>query len=571
MSGAAMTHSFDQQAHSEPAANLAPHQQRLPSGVREDFAAHLGADFDGVGLAPTANQVVTSAGVPVHDGITSSQPARAEDTLQRILGNPAVTRLFGVSADHGQLRGLASGFLPSGGQPLGPSTRAAMETRFGHDFSAVRVHTGAEATESAEAFGASAYSVGHDIVFGDGHAPGTPDGERTLVHELTHVVQQRTAGGGPPGPAHEREAHALAHRSPGAPLTVTMACQAGIPQFEDKAPSALPKLNLPDDWQKKIKEFKLAKGQKEDPGVQAANVEHDHTLALDYVNDFYLNTMKCLDFAKQAESTAIGEFTNTMSVPDAPNVTKEVVMSLLGVGFSAVGGWSVIERGMSKGLFAMKVWNMERQVGEKIGTPAFEALKKVAEPGERNEELGKFLSERAKEGVEAVKTGAEVGEKREAGTSAGETAETANKAAEKSLVDWGTHTAVAIQEKQMAKDHLAQLYKDHAYVWDSLESRVKDTLGQVPDAAAMGKHVLETAHKIELELYKERFSGERAPEIRVIQGGAGVYSRTLAGVPHAVVARIAELQGTWANDLAVGEWLGAKVITSTVHESGKFL
>ena len=54
MSGAAMTLSFDQQAHAEPAPIAAPHQQRLPSGLREEFAAHFGADFDDIGIAPTA-------------------------------------------------------------------------------------------------------------------------------------------------------------------------------------------------------------------------------------------------------------------------------------------------------------------------------------------------------------------------------------------------------------------------------------------------------------------------------------------------------------------------------------
>jgi hypothetical protein len=54
MSGAAMTLSFDQHAHAEPAAVAATQQQRLPSGLREEFAAHFGADFDDVGIAPTA-------------------------------------------------------------------------------------------------------------------------------------------------------------------------------------------------------------------------------------------------------------------------------------------------------------------------------------------------------------------------------------------------------------------------------------------------------------------------------------------------------------------------------------
>ena len=69
-----------------------------------------------------------------------------------------------------------------------------MESRFGHDFSQVRVHTGSEASHAAGAIRARAYTFGHEIVFGAGqYAPATEAGERLLAHELTHVVQQRAA------------------------------------------------------------------------------------------------------------------------------------------------------------------------------------------------------------------------------------------------------------------------------------------------------------------------------------------------------------------------------------------
>jgi hypothetical protein len=69
-----------------------------------------------------------------------------------------------------------------------------MESRFGRDFSEVRVHTGTSAAESARAVGAIAYTAGSDIVFGSGHyAPHTARGRRLLAHELTHTVQQDAA------------------------------------------------------------------------------------------------------------------------------------------------------------------------------------------------------------------------------------------------------------------------------------------------------------------------------------------------------------------------------------------
>src|SRR5882757_6950309 len=70
------------------------------------------------------------------------------------------------------------------------------EPRFGHDFSQVRVHTDAKASESAQAVNALAYTTGRDVVFGvDQYAPGTTQGQMLLAHELTHIVQQYTGYG----------------------------------------------------------------------------------------------------------------------------------------------------------------------------------------------------------------------------------------------------------------------------------------------------------------------------------------------------------------------------------------
>jgi hypothetical protein len=81
--------------------------------------------------------------------------------------------------------------LRSPGQPLDPSTRALMEPRFGHDFSQIRVHADAQASDSARAVNARAYTVGRHIAFASNeYAPDSIEGQRLLAHELTHVVQQ---------------------------------------------------------------------------------------------------------------------------------------------------------------------------------------------------------------------------------------------------------------------------------------------------------------------------------------------------------------------------------------------
>jgi hypothetical protein len=81
--------------------------------------------------------------------------------------------------------------LRRGGQPLEISTRAYMEPRFGQDFSDVRVHTDAQAAQSAADVNAKAYTVGQDIVFGLGeYTPSTNAGRKLIVHELIHTLQQ---------------------------------------------------------------------------------------------------------------------------------------------------------------------------------------------------------------------------------------------------------------------------------------------------------------------------------------------------------------------------------------------
>lgn len=104
--------------------------------------------------------------------------------------------------------------LRSPGRPLDPGTRAFMEPRFGHDFSQVRVHTDAQAAESAVSVNARAYTVGRDIVFGENRfQPSSLEGRRLLGHELTHVLQQQvnsTPRGILDDPRAEQEADRLA-------------------------------------------------------------------------------------------------------------------------------------------------------------------------------------------------------------------------------------------------------------------------------------------------------------------------------------------------------------------------
>lgn len=108
---------------------------------------------------------------------------------------------------------------PGRGAPLPDSLHSKMSQAFGHDFSSVRIHEGAQ----AKTLGAIAYTRGEEIHFAPGkYSPRSREGQELLGHELAHVVQQRAGrvalprGKGPPinaDPGHESEAEEMGKRA----------------------------------------------------------------------------------------------------------------------------------------------------------------------------------------------------------------------------------------------------------------------------------------------------------------------------------------------------------------------
>ncbi|WP_458078061.1 eCIS core domain-containing protein [Streptomyces sp. EMB26] len=133
-----------------------------------------------------ARRETSSAGAAVPPPLT----ADALRAAQGIAGNAAVTGMIARRARPApapeQLDTEVPEVLNSGGKQFGGPMRQEMESRFGTDFSDVRLHTGPAAARSARAVGARAYTSGNHVVLG----PGGGD-KHTLAHELTHVVQQR--------------------------------------------------------------------------------------------------------------------------------------------------------------------------------------------------------------------------------------------------------------------------------------------------------------------------------------------------------------------------------------------
>ncbi|WP_111709990.1 eCIS core domain-containing protein [Lutibacter citreus] len=77
------------------------------------------------------------------------------------------------------------------GNNMSNNTRNYMESRFGTDFSDVKIHTGSNAIQLSKELNAQAFTVGNDIYFNEGkYNPSSNSGKHLLAHELTHTLQQ---------------------------------------------------------------------------------------------------------------------------------------------------------------------------------------------------------------------------------------------------------------------------------------------------------------------------------------------------------------------------------------------
>ncbi len=101
-----------------------------------------------------------------------------------------------VGAEGGQLDPATErdiGDARTGGQRLEPRIQRRMESAFGTDLSAVRMHIGGPADELSQRIQARAFTAGNDIFIPSReYEPDTRSGQTLLAHELAHTVQQST-------------------------------------------------------------------------------------------------------------------------------------------------------------------------------------------------------------------------------------------------------------------------------------------------------------------------------------------------------------------------------------------
>ena len=173
-----------------------------PSGAAQEAAPGPSWDFGKIPLIPI--QAKLKVGAP--DDPLEHEADRVASQVMRLSApdvsiGPARPQIGRVQLKQERAAPTPDSFSGRG-DPLPAPVRGFFEQRFGYDFGGVRVHHGADASQSALSFGARAYTYGRDIVFGAGeYAPASRQTKGLLAHELAHVVQQ---GAG----------HSLVQRSP---------------------------------------------------------------------------------------------------------------------------------------------------------------------------------------------------------------------------------------------------------------------------------------------------------------------------------------------------------------------
>ena len=146
----------------------------------------------GAARDPLEREADRVADLVMRTGSSRSGSGRVEEVdeapIQR-LADPGHDPASAFQADDSVAQRLAA--RSGGGHALPAAVRNRMEAGFGADFSEVRIHRDAEASDLSTGLAARAFTRGTDIYFAAGaYEPGSRSGQHLLAHELTHVVQQ---------------------------------------------------------------------------------------------------------------------------------------------------------------------------------------------------------------------------------------------------------------------------------------------------------------------------------------------------------------------------------------------
>jgi hypothetical protein len=165
--------------------------------------------------------------------LEAPETMRPEDILaaQQALGNQVVQRAVDKDPKRESATDEQGNLLPElsdtinqsrgEGSPLPGDVQSEAKKSLGRSFKDVRLHTDEQADQISRRISARAFTIGKDIFFKKGaYAPGSSQGRETLIHELTHVVQQSGSKGssgtlklGDPGSAMEQQADKLGKKA----------------------------------------------------------------------------------------------------------------------------------------------------------------------------------------------------------------------------------------------------------------------------------------------------------------------------------------------------------------------
>jgi uncharacterized protein DUF4157 len=247
-------------------------------------------------------------------------------------GRVAAPSLFADQSDVLTAPPSVDEVLRTPGEPLEAAEQRFMESRLGHDFGRVRVHSDARAAESARAVGAVAFTAGPHIVFGsDRYPPRSARDHGVLAHELVHVVQQRQVGPrfpgplrlGSPGDVLEHEADRVTTGVVG-PWNITHRAVASVVQRQMEVGGG-EQAAAPDDDRQKY-ECLAALMEKENWRYELVIGKYtDASASLETLNDISLSLREQLGNQVFADCLCCGEVVAVQAKEAAPGIhsTKE--------------------------------------------------------------------------------------------------------------------------------------------------------------------------------------------------------------------------------------------------------
>src|SRR6476661_1279559 len=161
--------------YEQEADSMAAKVMRMPdSAIKPPIQRQTGEETEAVQMQPLVNSITPLV----------QRSSGKEEEVQMKSGTGRASD--GSSVASGSVENRLAG-SKGGGSPLPKDVRSFMESRFGADFSSVRVHTDSNAVQMNKELGAQAFAHGSDIYYGAGKSPAK---DELTAHELTHTIQQ---------------------------------------------------------------------------------------------------------------------------------------------------------------------------------------------------------------------------------------------------------------------------------------------------------------------------------------------------------------------------------------------